>query len=331
MMLMSDMRPRLNVKAPMKKWERRPVGPALPSAQVLLRESHKLSDELNQLAVDLNCLLHEKQQVVSESQKQIEVRKRPHRIDEYQGFLFSRDLFDDFRNTNRAKVQRSHRRFTVQTHITLDNIEELPQYEKVLHTHYEFLPAMFTTTYWRSALVQEQKMIYALHYVELWKVWRNEVMPAVDTLNLKFHIDMRDDWGEEQPEAKPTVPIEGPLAVVGCAPDVEMRLSIELPAYNDYVNNNAFVEDPLREHLWYKRRLYWTSEERELFFQLFRKHPHKFAKIAESFPNKTGKDMIEFYYLVKTSEEMSAAKALKNRRGGSRTKKVVAEGKVGRK
>ena len=331
MLLMSDVRSQFEVKVPVKKRERCPVGQALPSALEVVRYSRDLSDELNRLAADLNSLLSEKENIVRGERNHFEIRERPHRIDQYQGFLLSRDLFDEFREANRARIQRSHKKFTVQSNLVLDTIEELPQYLSVMDRHAKFLPHIFTAMFWRASLVQEQKLLYAMYYVELWKVWRQEAVPAIDTLNLKYHIDMRGEWGEEQPEARPTVPFEGPRALEGVAPDVEMRLRVELPAYNDFVNNNGFVEDPVKEHMMFKRRLYWTNEDRELFIQLFWKHPHRFAKIAESFPNKTAKDMIEFYYLIKNSQEMAATKAMKNRRGVTKEKKVITEGKVGRK
>lgn len=304
------------------------IGPVLPSKREVLNCISDVSKEIHQLTVELRELCRERERLEEDPDE--DVYHQPFQIAQYRGLIFSRNLMNDFKGVNRARIAQSHTKYMVESAPILDYVEDLPQYKKNIETQSDFLPVIFNSIFWRKSIVREQKMLYAEHYKRLMEIWKQQVNPAVDSINLKYHIDMRNVWGDEQ-QQEPTVPFEGPEATANVAPDVEQRLRIELPAYNNYVDNNMFVEDPVRAHEDFKRRIRWTDEEKERFLQLFWMHPHKFSKIAESFPNKTGKDMIEMYYCIKTSDDMSRAKAAMIQRRGAKAKKVITEGKVGRK
>ena len=78
----------------------------------------------------------------------------------------------------------------------------------------------------------------------------------------------------------------------GTQDPVEMKVEI----LRSYLMNR-FVEDPKREHDEFRARLHWSNDERQTFVEVYRKNPKDFRKIADALPEKTHKDVIEFYYL----------------------------------
>jgi hypothetical protein len=299
--------------------------PLLPSKRELIEASSLLTAELAAVTRKLQSLEIERSRLCGSPRNRV---IRSFRLDDFRGFLFCCDVTDELRGQNQSKIEQSHRLYSVQSAPQVSIVEELPFYQENMQRHVEALSFVFTSIFWRAAVVHDQKMSFASQYVQIYRMWKTEFCPAVDTLNLKYHRDMRVDWGEEQAQ-QPTVPFEGPDAKAGVVCDIEQRLRTEIPRYWDYYDTNRFVQDPIYAHIQYKRRLAWTEEERELFLRLFWAHPHEFARIAESFPDKTTKDIVEFYYLTKTSHQMVAAKGMKKKRVGAKAKRLT-EGKVAR-
>jgi hypothetical protein len=171
---------------------------------------------------------------------------------------------------------------------------------------------------WQAAFVRDQKTALVREYVQMHERWRKIYCPAVDSYNLQ-NRGARIEWGEEQGRG-PTVPFEGKGAAVWAAPDVQQRLGIEVEECSD---PKMIVEDPVAEHIAFKRRVAWTPEEKEQFVMLFWEFPHQFRRIAKSFPDKCTKDMVEMYYLSKTSPEMMEGAANKVRKENKVKKKVT--------
>jgi hypothetical protein len=198
----------------------------------------------------------------------------------------------------------------------------------VLTDHSTFLPLALTSAVWRAALLHEHRSALVGHYVSLREKWRTELCPAVDSYNLRGR-GARVEWGEEQLR-QPTVPFEGPSAVAWTAPDVAQRFSFE-PDERVFGGDAGLVEDPVAEHAAFMRRIAWSAEEREEFVRVFWDAPHQFAKVAQAFPGKCTKDIVEMYYLSKWAEPMLIGKERKVRRENKPKRKVTLSAQSRRK
>jgi hypothetical protein len=85
------------------------------------------------------------------------------------------------------------------------------------------------------------------------------------------------------------------------------------------------VADAADAHTRFKRRVTWTQKERDRFIERYTIHPKRFRLIAKELPDKSVKDVIEFYYLNKfvlclKEKEMSSKRCEKA--------KVTSEGAI---
>ena len=99
---------------------------------------------------------------------------------------------------------------------------------------------------------------------------------------------------------------------------------VEFYTYAFY-NMNGFVEDPVKAHNDYRKRLVWTDTEKQIFLDKYRLHPREFRKIAAGLPNKSVKDCIEFYYVHRIDMKLKELEQMTKKRG---RKKMLAEGAV---
>jgi hypothetical protein len=108
------------------------------------------------------------------------------------------------------------------------------------------------------------------------------------------------------------------------APDQQMYLSDKDRQIHCYFDMNGFIPDPVAVHLAFKTRGSWTDEERTIFLEKYGQHPKDFRKIRTALPEKTLKDVIEFYYLKRYELNLKELGAAAKKRGGP--KKVISEG-----
>jgi hypothetical protein len=112
-----------------------------------------------------------------------------------------------------------------------------------------------------------------------------------------------------------------PAAVDGLAPDVPMIVDPLAKAAFCFFDTNNEINDPIGQHVVFKRRIAWTAEEHEIFLEKWTVMPHKFREIAKALSEKTAKDVIEHYYITKNKGSLPTGK--------KRAKvKVKAEGAV---
>lgn len=301
--------------------------PRLPPVFLIEKEISKLSEEIINLKSQLNILENQVQEIENAEEFNNQISPGSHDVHFFRGFMISQTLNQTFYQANSDIIKEANNRYLLPSVPKYNHIERIPSYEKVLKKQKEDLPLKFVSVFWMRYLTHENAYNLQMEYLAIQDLWIHNFIPAIDSLNLRSHV-YNKFWGEEQ-SPQPTVPFEGPNATVGVAPDIEMILSYEQYPVNFY-DNNRFVEDPAREHLEYKNRVVWSEQDKEKFLDLFWTFPHQFQHISTHFPDKTCKDMIEYYYLTKTSKEMEARKALKVQRMGSKTKKVITEGKVER-
>ena len=90
-------------------------------------------------------------------------------------------------------------------------------------------------------------------------------------------------------------------------------------------NRDNLVPDPLLAYITDMSAVEWAEEEKELFGQLFQRHPKKFGRIAEQLPGKSRKDCVLYYYLSKKKVNYKRGKRVP---GGSGNNKKLVGGKA---
>ncbi|KAK8854017.1 hypothetical protein M9Y10_016566 [Tritrichomonas musculus] len=303
--------------------------PVLPTKREVYDQIQILNMKIKEQKMNLSSLNKEKQRSSTEGGLQ-QIRARPFNVDTYRGFQINKNLIDSFLIDNKKRVDKSHTISQVQTDTKYRRIFDLPHYKSMLDVQDENLSVFFSMVYGYHYLNREKKQALLKKYLK-YQECQSLVDPATDSINLIQHKDVYY-WGPEQtPES--TVPFEGPLATDGCSPDVEQHYVDDLYTVNELYNDkNSFVKDPVKEHEEFKKRIYWSEKDKEMFYDLFMSMPHQFRKISTYFPNRTTKDMIEFYYRTKSTFDFESAKAARrNKKQQAGKKKVVTEGTVKRK
>lgn len=241
----------------------------------------------------------------------------------YRGFYINHFLIDNIERENRSKIKKSCEKANIQT--DFDTTTQSLFYLRVsmlCRQLIESAPYMFTVIFKRMQLQQEKLYLLTLKYVELRDVW-TQLCNYVDCLNIRTHKKL-GEWGIEQILA-PTAYDEG-----GQAPDVPMHIDHDFQSIMLY-DTNRFVKDPELEHNQFKKRIVWLPFEVKLFYDKFFMYPKKFGKISKCFPDKTTKDVIEFYYSHRYTTEMKQVITRLKHRGKMSNNKVASEGQVKKK
>jgi hypothetical protein len=92
---------------------------------------------------------------------------------------------------------------------------------------------------------------------------------------------------------------------------------------NCFCDLNGFVEDPRQAHTEYRERLCWTEEERTVFVEKWRAHPKDFMEFKNALPEKSHKNVIEFYYLNRFEFNLRDLEGGAKKRGGKRKEAVL--------
>ena len=303
--------------------------PSLPMKRDIYELIQDVNTKIKEQKMNLSSLIKEKQRISTDGGFQ-QIRARPFNVDSYRGFQINKNLIESFLIDNKKHIDKSHTISQVQTDTKYRRIFDLPHYRTMLDVQEENLSVFFSMVYGYQHLSRSKKQALVKKYLR-YQDYQNVIEPAIDSFNLIEHKDEKF-WGPEQiPES--TVPFEGPLATAGCSPDVEQHYVDDLYTIHELYNDkNSFVPDPVKEHEEFKKRIYWSDKDKEMFYDLFMTMPHQFRKIAEHFPRRTTKDMIEFYYRTKSTFDFEGARAARrNKKQQVGKKKVVTEGAVKRK
>ena len=294
--------------------------PLMPSSQTVQKLINSCIDEIRDQQYEENSLCRRRAALDTEEHVSNESFVDSLGIVEFRGTLVCHPLIDELKKQNQQKICRSKAKALIPVQKGQTNVPTF--YHNIgLGIDHDFgvLPSMFVCVYWRKQVVLEKCFALLKQYRELASLW-SECCVAIDCFNIIHHDDENfAAWGLEQPY-HPTKPYGGRALRVGCACDVPMYLdSVDKLAYC-FRDDNKSVEDPVYEHKVFRKRLSWTTEEQNIFVEKWALHPKKFRQIAHYLPQKTVKDCIEFYYLIKNNMHLASKK-----RAG---KKVVTEGKV---
>ena len=196
---------------------------------------------------------------------------------------------------------------------------ELPYYRDVIAEQRRDVLPIFSIQFLEKLQLTNYKKKLAEKYVQKKEMWKhpNELIDEYgDRVDIKS-----ENW---PPEFVTDIPkIDDAMRLKWCAHDEEMILSEKQKKANCFYDMNGFVKNPVAAHNEYRSRLCWTDEEKNIFIEKYRQHPKNFRKIADALPEKTHKDVIEFYYLKRYEFNLKQSEAAAKRRG---KKKVISEG-----
>ena len=297
--------------------------PSLPSRRDLQEVKSQTEQEIKRYEAELRSLKSEMNNI----QRTLLVppedsnSANENGIHQYRGMLISDALFKSVLKANKKKKMESEGKVMKgNSYNEFRNIQEFPMYKRVIDgLRINVLP-VFYHEFVKKELMKEQKQYLANKYIKRKLKWENKNKVLDDyssRMNSKSY-----NWPPEFPKELPI--IDDSIRLKWASPDQEMYISEEDKKDNCYFNTNGYVEDPVSSYKEYKERIVWTDEEKNIFIEKYRQYPKKFEKIQDSLPEKTHKEIVEFYYQYKYELGLRENEGLTKKRGGRR--KIVSEG-----
>lgn len=300
--------------------------PALPSSQQVQDALKEVEDQLDAQKAELNHLEHVQQRGIL---KLADYRNRPPqlRVQYYKGFIVPHEMVSIVKKQSQSRATASQSMYVLsneQNGVTLKHVTDLPYLRDQITRNEDVAePMMLTLKNWKLCALEKARLL-TRQYVEKHALWEQ----LNGTLNRYNHESRKiiDLW---PPEFKNTFlknSLPESTLLHCCANDEPMYLDeMEKHEYVFY-DMNRFVEDPVAEHLAYKRRLVWTDAEIKIFLERYAQHPREFKRIAASLPSKCVKDVIEFYDIHRIDLNLKDIEVASRKKG--QRKKMVSEGSV---
>ena len=313
--------------------------PSLPTKQEVINEKNAVETEIQRLKAELASLKYEALSIQHPSRTLIANTSNTNGIHEYRGLVIEDNAIESVIQENLQKSLEAQKEALVDSVLSskqkdkenfdfgvkhrlpkFRHIVDLPQYKKTIETEQELLVPIFATRFAEKDILLEKEEELAQKYKEYDAQWQDR-KKLIDEYNART--------GEKSEIWPPEFTFDAPVLddnqrLKWTANDIPMILSKTEQRDRFYYDTNSFVADPEKEFSEYKNRLVWTEEERQTFVDKYRQHPKDFAKIADALPEKTIKEVIEFYYLNRYKMNLKENEGLSKRRGGK--KKVVTEG-----
>ena len=294
--------------------------PLLPSKYEVLAAIQSIDDELIKEKNKLRQLIKiRNSRIQSKPQSQnLENKKGVRSIF---GNIVVQSTFETVKQQNFLKLQKSHKTNFIPNHQMygkFKRIGDLPYYFKDNSDLSE--PIL---NYLTHRKIEENKFNQQLATEYAYIHSKHEDLSNAVTEYYKLYQRSVDEWPPEFQFSTPR-PTELSQVQPYCAPDViQYKLQEEQECYL-YYDENMLVEDPVKEHEQYKRRLTWTDDEKKIFYEKYALHPREFKKIANALPGKSTKDVIEFYFLNRKPMNLHELDLRARTKGHH--KKVISEG-----
>ena len=306
--------------------------PSIPTKQEVQNAKNEIENEITQLKAELSSLLYEK--------KSLEMQKAP-RLDPltttkdgvhiFRGMVMTDTQINDIIKDNREKSKRSTKRALIdpcedESMNALHKLPkyrhlvDLPQFKKTIEDHTQLLTPIYAAKYAEKDVLLEHEDELAEEYLGLDGPWQQK-QKVIDEYNDRTS-EKSENWPSEFKFERPN--LDDAARLKWAAQDTPMILSRQQQIDRCYFDTNSLVNDPVQEYKDYKQRLSWTEEEKKIFVEKYTMHPKDFSFIADALPDKTIKEVIEFYYLNRYHMNLKENEGAARRRGGK--KKVVTEG-----
>ncbi|OHT09303.1 hypothetical protein TRFO_21872 [Tritrichomonas foetus] len=300
--------------------------PSLPSNQQIQDAIHLLNEEIKSAKAELTHLEHVQQRGIF---KVADYRTRSPEINVqyYKGFIIPHNMVNAVEAQSQKRATASQSMYTLaptQNQVKFRQVVDLPFMKEQITRHEDVMePMLRTLKNWKS-IVAEKSRLLTRQYVERHALWEQFNGPLCEyTHESRKHIDL---WPPEF--AKTTLKSALPEASLlhWVSNDEPMYLDeMEKRQFTMY-DMNRYVEDPVAEHLAYKRRLVWTEQEVKIFLERYTQHPREFKRIATALPSKCVKDVIEFYHIHRIDLNLKEIEVA-SRKKGQRTKRI-SEGSI---
>ena len=293
--------------------------PSIPTRQEVQSIKGELENDIQRLRADLTSLIYERG-VYNHSSRPLIPDSSSNGIHEYKGIVITDQIIDSIINENRQKSEESEKENFLdsinfkssQNHSLprFNHLIDLPLFQESIKTHEEILTPLFSIEYGEKDLIYEKENELAEEYHQYNEQWEQQKL-FIDEYNQRTDHKF-EEWPPEfnfdRPniEKKPTI-------------DTPMILTLKDKKNKIYYDNNNLIQDPIQSFNDFKSRVTWTEEEKVIFLEKYRQYPKEFSKITESLPEKSIKDVIEFYYLNRYHMSLKDETAAKRRTG----KKIV--------
>jgi hypothetical protein len=242
-------------------------------------------------------------------------------IQNFRGLIVSHTTVTQIQNASLGRSTLSHSKFTIPNTLTTVNHTSLfTQVRSTVAAHDRLLELMFgAVRQWRH-FVREKALRLAVEYADRRALW-TDFCAALD----EYAAQAREGVQEWPPE----------FAMAAVRPPLEMADG-EAPMFLDameaaslrFWDFNNFVADPEREHVAFKGRLCWADAEVRVFVEKYSQWPKDFKRIAGALPNKSVKDVIEFYFIRRIELNLKDIEVAARKRG--RKKMLVSRSAAGK-
>ena len=293
--------------------------PTIPTKIEVLAAKAETEQEIQRLRSDLSLLQHEKASF-NRTAHAFNPEEAIAGVHEYRGLLITDKTVSSVIMENMSRKSDAVGMWTLAGEPSFRTVLELPGYRRTISNQKKNLVPLFHSQLTERVFVDEHARELALVYKQKHDNWVRE-RDMLTEYSVK--TDMKSDvWPPEF--TMDTQQIDDAARLKWVARDQPMYLSSKDRRSECYYDMNRFVEDPKREHDEFRARLHWSNDERQTFVEVYRKNPKDFRKIADALPEKTTKDVIEFYYLNRYTLCLKENEGLARKRGGR--KKVISEG-----
>lgn len=300
--------------------------PFLPQGPMVKQLLNEIEAQIIQKRNELILLNRAKNSVFAQLTK-VEEANPSIEIQDHFGMLIPHRLVNSILNDNQKKASTTHKKYRV--HRTRMQY----RYTHISHYHFfqsnieifgEFLDYIFRTVLSIRSFADEKAQLFAREYANRRRRWEEYLV----SLNRLIHEQriLKDYWPPEFRKALPKDKVADQATLLKfTAPDQPMYLEdLEFYSYELYTMN-GLVEDPVKAHREFKERHCWTEFEKNTFLDKYALHPREFKKIAQALPQKSVKDVIEYYYIHRIDLNLHDIELNSKSR---RRKKVIAEGSV---
>lgn len=293
--------------------------PSHPSKQEVQAEKEKVEEEIRNIRGNLTSLQYERRNF-NNSFRPMLISKSLNGIREYRGIVFTDNTIQSIIEENRVKVSRASTNFNIQNHPKFRQIYDLPFFMRNIQIQNDNIVPFFAIKHAELQIQAEKEEVLVSEYRTQHAIWKDKTKFLDEITERTF--SRTDDWPLDFNSDNPKPTEDTRLKYT--APDVPMILNPNEKEMYCFIDYNSYVEDPVKEYQTFKNRVAWTEEEKQIFFDRYRQKNKKFGFIADELPNKTLKDVIEFYYLNRYRLNLKDNEGGVKRRGGKR--KMITEG-----
>jgi hypothetical protein len=297
----------------------------------VINERNDIDRQIQHAKAELASLKYEISSLEHPSRSLIPGKRSAKGIHEYRGLVIEDHMIYDVIQENKQKSQEAemdalvnpseNQKFEAKHALPkYRHIVDFPQYNSMIKTEQELLVPLFAVRFAEKEILIEKEEELTEQYNELVEEFK-EREQIINEYNVRTSVKS-DKWPPEFYFTKDD--LDDAARLKWAAQDIPMILSRSEQIDRCYYDTNSFVQDPKKEFDNYRARLSWTEDEKHIFVERYRQYPKEFEKIAEALPEKTIKDIIEFYYTNRYKMNLKDNEGVAKKRSGK--KKVFTEG-----